>query len=285
VDGLERPLIARIRPVSGAIHAVAPHEAVAELESARLELERRTAALERSNMQLERFAHDVAHDLGEPLRTMSDVMLRLADECGAELDDRARAMLVTMVDELDRMQTLIGDLLEYSKYGAQPMERAPVDCHELVTQTIAVLEERIVEADARITCKHLPTINGYPTFLGQVFHNLISNALKFTRGDRPLEIEVSAVRRPSDPHPAVLELGPRQWQFCVRDNGIGIDSDQAGRVFDIFTRLNARDAYPGTGIGLSICKRAVEHHGGKIWVEPAGGGGSAFYFTIPDDAT
>jgi PAS domain S-box-containing protein len=280
------PATGRVVEVQAAARDVTERmEIEEELESASSELERRAAALERSNMQLERFAYDVAHDLGEPLRTMSEVMLSLAQQYGDEFDDEARAMLVTMVDGLDRMQTLVGDLLEYSRYGAEPMERMPVDCQALLSQTVTMLEECIAQHDARITYDSLPTIDAYPTFLGQVFHNLISNALKFGDADTPLIIEVTAVRRPSDSHLAVLGLQPCAWQFCVRDNGIGIDPGQAGRVFDIFTRLNAPDTYPGTGIGLSICKRAVEHHGGKIWVEPVEGGGSAFYFTIPDEPT
>jgi PAS domain S-box-containing protein len=242
-----------------------------ELEAARTELERRAAALERSNVQLERFACDVAHDLGEPLQVMAQASQRLAREHGDQLDDEARQLLVAMVDGLDRMQSLIGDLLAYSRFSFQPLERSSVDCSVLLEDTLGLLEESTRERSARVTFDQLPTLDAHPTQLGQVFLNLLSNALKFSRAGTPPVIHVGAVREPG------------AWRFSVRDNGIGIDPAVTPRAFEMFGRLNPPDAYAGTGMGLSICKRVAEHHGGRIWVEPAEGGGSVFCFTIADE--
>jgi PAS domain S-box-containing protein len=241
-----------------------------ELEMARAELERRAAALERSNVQLERFACDVSHDLGEPLQVMAQASQRLAREHGDRLDGEGRQLLVAMVDGLDRMQTLIGDLLAYSRFSFQPLERSPVDCSALLEDTLGLFEDSIYETSARVTFDELPIVDAHPTQLGQVFQNLLCNALKFSRAGTPPVIHVGAARAAGG------------WCFSVRDNGIGIDPAKTQRAFEMFGRLNPQNAYAGTGMGLSICKLVVEHHGGRIWVEPAEGGGSVFYFTILD---
>jgi PAS domain S-box-containing protein len=243
----------------------------ARLSRAHAELERQTAALKLSNVELERFAYDASHDLAEPLRMMAQSAGRLCREYGDSLDDDGRRLLVSLVDGLERAQTLIADLLEYSQVALSPLKREPIDCEALLGETLAVLEESIDEKRARITRDRLPTIHAHPTRLGQCFQNLLSNALKFAREDQALEIHVGAERQPGG------------WGFYVQDNGIGIDPSDADRAFELFGRLHPQDAYAGTGMGLSICRRVVEQHGGRIWVEPAPGGGSIFSFTIADE--
>jgi PAS domain S-box-containing protein len=229
------------------------------------------AELERSNRALEQFAYDVSHDLGEPIRVMSQVVERFALERGNRLDQSSRRLIVAITDGLERMRMLISDLLEYSRVSRDPPSRENVNCTALFCDTLKVLEETISEKQASVTCDSLPTVRAHPTQLRQVFQNLLSNALKFA-GDSPLRVHVSAARDE-----------PEAWCFSVEDNGIGIDSKDAGGVFEMFRRLNPTDSYAGTGMGLSICRRIVEHHGGRIWVESNEHRGSIFKFTIPDD--
>jgi PAS domain S-box-containing protein len=243
----------------------------ARLARAHAELEHQTAALKLSNVELERFAYDASHDLAEPLRLMAQFAGRLCRDYGARLDDDGQRLLVSLVDGLERTQTLIADLLEYSQVALSPLQPEPVDCSALVREALAVLEETIAEKRSRITCDPLPMIQGHPARLRQCFQNLLSNALKFASEDKALEIHVGAERQPGG------------WGFYVQDNGIGIDPSEAGRAFELFGRLHPQDAYAGTGMGLSICRRVVEQHGGRIWVEPAPGGGSIFSFTIADE--
>jgi hypothetical protein len=166
-----------------------------------------------------------------------------------------------------RMQRLINDLLTYSRVGRE-IELQPTDCHSVVDQEIASLQATIQESGAVIRCDSLPTVAADPTLLGQVFRNLIGNAIKF-RGDEPPEVHISA------------ETKDGHWVLAVRDNGIGIEPEYQERIFTIFERLHSVEEYPGTGIGLSICKKAVECWGGQIWVESQPGQGATFYFTAP----
>jgi PAS domain S-box-containing protein len=242
------------------------------LERAYAELERTNVELERSNVELEQFAYDASHDLGEPLRVMTQLALRLCQEHAGSMDEEAQRLAASIVDGLDRMQTLIADLLEYSRVSREPPLHQDVDCGVLLAETLELLEETIAEKEARIEVGALPVVRAHPTQLGQMFQNLLSNALKFSRDDSALTVEMSA------------ERGLGAWRFTVADNGIGIDPKHSERVFEMFRRLNPRDAYAGTGMGLSICKRIVERHGGRIWVEHRPEGGSAFCFTIPDRA-
>jgi signal transduction histidine kinase len=235
-----------------------------------IDLYERIRALESSNRALEHFAGDASHDLREPIRIMSLLAERLAAN---GLDEEGRRLLAGITDGLDRMRTLIGDLLEYSRVGGQPSERSAVNCESVLKETLDLLEETIAEKCATVTYGRLPVIDAHRCRLGQVFQNLISNALKFAREGSPLRVHVAAVRQDNG------------WCFTVRDNGIGIDPDMVAEVFEPFRRLHPRDAYAGTGIGLSICKRIIAHYGGRIWVQPGHDGGSAFCFTVPDYST
>ncbi|MBI3329283.1 MAG: hypothetical protein HYZ81_21595 [Nitrospinae bacterium] len=186
-----------------------------------------------------------------------------------QLDARADELIQHAVEGPRRMQALIDDLLAYSRVGTRGKPFEPTDCRALVQGVLGDLEVAIRESGAVVTVGSLPTVMADPTQLAQVFQNLLSNALKF-RGEQPSVIQISAERTPGT------------GVFSVRDNGIGIAPEYQERIFGIFQRLHTRREYPGTGIGLAICQKIVERHGGRIWVESAVGQGSIFYFTIPE---
>jgi PAS domain S-box-containing protein len=233
------------------------------------ELERRAAELERSNSDLQQFAYVASHDLSEPLRMVSSYVQLLSRRYEGQLDSDADEFIEFAVDGVNRMQRLIEDLLTYSRVGTSDYELAPVDCAALVEDTLGGMRATIADSGAIVTHDDLPTVQGDESQLRQLFQNLISNGIKFVKEDAP-RIEVSAERE------------RRAWRFSVADNGIGIDAQHADRIFAVFKRLHSREAYAGSGIGLSICKRIVERHHGRIWVEANDGGGSRFCFTIPD---
>jgi light-regulated signal transduction histidine kinase (bacteriophytochrome) len=195
----------------------------------------------------------------------------LARRYGDQLDTDAHEFIDFAVDGVNRMQRLIDDLLAYSSVGTSEYELEPVDLAALVEDTLEGMRATVTESGAEVLYSGLPTVVGDPGQLRQLFQNLISNGIKFVEDKQP-RIEVSA------------ERDGRDWRFRVADNGIGIDPNHADRIFEVFKRLHGRDAYPGSGIGLSICKRIVERHHGRIWVEPNEGGGSRFCFTIPASA-
>ena len=236
------------------------------------DLEQRLQALERSNAALEHFAHDASHDLAEPLRVMAQLARRLVATSDGHLGEEERRLLAGIVDGVDRMRMLISDLLECSVASEETSPRQPVDCGGLLTETLDLLQDSISEKGATVTHGKMPVVESHNGQLGQVFQNLISNALKFADDGVQLRIYVDAHREPG------------AWRFSVQDNGIGVDPEEVERVFERFCRLNTRDTFAGTGIGLSICRRIVARHGGRIWVEPALEGGSVFYFTIPDSS-
>jgi light-regulated signal transduction histidine kinase (bacteriophytochrome) len=187
---------------------------------------------------------------------------------GDQLDSDAHEFIEFAVDGVNRMQRLIDDLLAYSRVGTSEYRLERVDLAALVEDTLKGMRATVSESGAVVTQEGLPTVAGDPGQLRQLFQNLISNGIKFV-DDGPPRIHVSAKRE------------GRDWLFAVADNGIGIDPSHAERIFAVFKRLHGRDAYPGSGIGLSICKRIVERHHGRIWVEQNEGGGSRFCFTIP----
>jgi len=239
------------------------------LEHSHEEVEARTAELERSNRELDQFAAVTSHDLKEPLQTITVFAGLMNRDYRDQLDESGRTFLDSILASTDRMRTLIRDLLEFSRVGHGDLQSEEVPAEELIERARDNLAGQIVERGATVTIDSLPTVDVDPAQFCQVFQNLLSNALKFSDEEAP-QVHVSA--RPDGD----------DWRFAVRDNGIGIDPAQAERIFKPFARLGA--AKEGTGIGLAICQRIVEHHGGRIWVEAAPGGGSTFYFTIPNTA-
>jgi len=229
----------------------------------------RSEELERSNRELEQFAYVASHDLQEPLRMVASYTQLLARRYRDRLDADAEEFIGFAVDGVTRMQALINDLLAYSRVGTRGGAFAPVDTEAVLARVLASLGPAMEDAGAEVTHDPLPTVVGDAGQLGQLLQNLVANAIKF-RGEAPPRVHVSA------------ERGEGEWVFTVRDNGIGIDPAYADRIFVIFQRLHTRSEYPGTGIGLAICKKIVERHGGRIGFEPAPGGGTVFRFTIPD---
>ncbi len=223
--------------------------------------------LQQANEEFQQFANIVSHDLNEPLRTIGSFAQLLAQETQGKLDASANESMAFITDAAQRMQQMLTDLLAYTRVGQTPEFQA-VDTEALLMQVIEALQLRIAECGGTITYEPLPTVSGDATRLGLVFQNLIGNALKFC-GETPPRIHVSA------------QQVYGYWQFAVRDNGIGIDPKQAERIFQVFQRLHTRSQSPGTGIGLAICKKIIEQHGGRIWVESHPGEGSIFYFTMP----
>jgi PAS domain S-box-containing protein len=230
----------------------------------------RGAALARSNRELEQFAYIASHDLQEPLRMVGSYTQLLEQRYAAQLDDDAREFLRYAREGATRMRELIDALLSYSRIDSRAQPYRPVPMDQVLTVALTNLKASIEAANATVTRTALPTVDGDPLQLGQVLQNLIGNAIKF-RGPNPPHIWVSAERR-----------GP-VWQFSVRDDGIGILPEYQDRIFIIFQRLHSREEYPGTGIGLAVCKKVIERHGGRLWVESTGapGQGSSFYFTVP----
>ena len=194
----------------------------------------------------------------------------LAKRYQGKLDPDADEFIGFAVEGVERMERLINDLLEYSRVGTRGKPFEPTDSEAVLAETLENLKTGIQESRAEVTHDPLPTVNADALQLEQVFQNLIANAMKFRREDEPPRIHVSA------------EKSDHEWVFSVRDNGIGIAPEHVGRLFKIFERLHPADRYPGTGMGLAICKKIVERHGGRIWVESELGTGSTFYFTIPE---
>ena len=234
-------------------------------------LARQAAELTRSNADLEQFAYVASHDLQEPLRMVASYTQLLARRYRGTLDADADEFIGYVVEGVSRMQGLIHDLLAYSRVGTRELERREVELDRLVDQVLTDLGPAIEEAGAVVTRDALPRLRADERQIAQLFQNLIANALKF-RGQKPARVHISAEQ---------TEAG---WHFAVADNGIGIAPEFRDRIFVIFQRLHTREEYPGTGIGLSICKKIVERRGGRIWVENEAGEGTAFHFILPIDA-
>lgn len=256
---------------------------VAELDSSREQREiltRQTADLDaqavelrRSNAELEQFAYVASHDLQEPLRKVASFCQLLEKRYGDQLDDRARQYIDFAVDGAKRMQVLINDLLTFSRVGRVNDARLPVDLDQTLGKALANLDSAITDSGARIDRpEKLPEVVGDPTLVTMLWQNLVGNAVKFRHPDRPPHVRITCERDPED---------PGAWRLCVTDNGIGIPEEFEEKVFVIFQRLHSRDAYGGTGIGLALCKKIVEYHGGRIWIDTAHTDGTRFCFTIP----
>jgi PAS domain S-box-containing protein len=232
---------------------------------------RAQAALLRSNEELRQFAFAAAHDLQEPLRNISLHAQLLSARSTHKPDAQLDEPVGIMIESAQRMQTLIKDLLEYTEvidpYGTEPGQL--IDCNEVCRTALDNLSVAIAECAADVSVAPLPTMLSERTHLMQLFQNLIANALKYRAKERHAHIHVSAALRDA------------RWIFAVKDNGIGIAPEYHDRIFGVFKRLHGRDV-PGTGIGLAICKRVVDHHGGRLWLESEVGGGSTFYFTLPN---
>jgi light-regulated signal transduction histidine kinase (bacteriophytochrome) len=224
--------------------------------------------LARSNRDLEEFASVVAHDLRSPLLTIAGFCQLLSDEYGDRFDATAHEYLDQIVGGAKRMECLIDGILEYSRAGRPATPLRQVNMQSVFAQAIANLEGDIRQCNAQITSDPLPTIVGDHTQLVQVLQNLVANAIKFRRDETP-RVQVSATP---------IEGG---WRFAVEDNGIGIDEEHFERLFRAFQRLNGR-RYSGSGIGLSVCRKIVERHRGKIWLASTLGQGTTFYFTVAD---
>ena len=256
--------------VSGTIQDItAQRRSRAALRRSRRRLERAVADLERSNAGLEQFASVASHDLQEPLRMITSYLELLARRYSDRLDDDAREFIGYCVEGAERMKRLIDDLLAYSLVATAATEPSEsVDVTTVLRTVLRGLAPQIRECGAEVMHGPLPALRVDRVQLEQLLQNLIANAIKF-RGDRPPVIRVEA------------EWAGGEWVLSVRDNGIGIAAEFQDRVFNVFQRLHGRERYAGNGIGLSICKRIAERHGGRIWVEAAPGAGSTFFFAAP----
>jgi PAS domain S-box-containing protein len=269
-DGSEFPIDVGLTPVKthdgmAVLGVVAD---LSERKRAQEELDRQTRELQRSNAELEQFAYVAAHDLQEPLRMVASYTELLSQRYQGKLDEKADKYIHYAVDGARRMQRLIDDLLAYSRVTSQGKPLLPTQSAAVFAEVVETMHKRIEESGAELVCGALPVVNADQMQLAQLLQNLIGNAIKF-RSETPPRIHVEA-----------REHG-REWVFSVADNGIGIDMQNAERVFQMFQRLHERGRYEGNGIGLAIAKRIVERHHGRIWVESQPGKGTTFYFTLP----
>lgn len=225
--------------------------------------------LEAKNVELEQFAYIVSHDLQEPLRTLSGLVTLMENLNPNKLNTDVQIYIRYISEVTNRMRGLVKGILDYSILGKE-LNIQNVDLNIVIERIKFDLSAQINERSARIDCKHLPIVRVHEATIGTLFQNLISNGLKFNREGIAPHIIVSVEKEKSE------------WVFSIEDNGIGLDKKFANKIFGIFQRLHSRSEYPGSGIGLAHCKKIVEFHGGRIWVESDGNSGSRFYFTLPE---
>ena len=242
---------------------------IVRIDRARQRIQQRSSELARSNADLEQFAYVASHDLSEPLRKVTNFSQLLERQYADQLDEKARQYIVFMVDGAKRMQTLINDLLDFSRVGRSSENFVPVDLEAALARAVGNLEEPIAEANAVIEHDPLPTVPGEATLLTALLQNLVSNAVKYHSPDRPCRVHLSAEQQGDD------------WLLTIDDNGIGVDPQYADRIFTIFQRLHLRDQYAGTGIGLALCRRILDFHRGRIWLAEKDEPGARFQFTLP----
>lgn len=240
-----------------------------DLYTQREEILKLNTTLTRSNEELERFAYICSHDLQEPVRIMKSYAELVQQKYQSLLDDKGKQYLQFITNHAKHMQQMIRDILDFSRVGREEVTLEEVDCNLLLGEVLSELAPLSKEKNIQIAYSPLPIFIANPTIIRVLFQNLIGNAVKFQDGTRTPDVRLSAERLPDG------------WQFCVRDNGIGIEPEFHDRVFTIFQRIHHREDYPGMGIGLSTCKKLVELCGGNIWFESTPGTGSIFYFTIP----
>jgi len=271
-DGTEFPVEISLSPLEteeGMLVSSAIRD-ITERKRAEDEIARRDKELAQSNAELQQFAYVASHDLQEPLRTIAAYTKLLARRYKGKLDSDADDFVGFIVDGATRMQELIGDLLSYARVTTKGKTLQPVNTQELVARAVATLKSAVDETAATVTTDPLPTLTADGSQLERLFQNLIGNAIKY-HGPAAPTIHISA------------QWNGKEWLFSVRDNGIGIDPQYAQQIFVIFQRLHGKGEYEGTGVGLAVCKKIVEGHGGTIWVESALGNGATFYFTIPSE--
>jgi light-regulated signal transduction histidine kinase (bacteriophytochrome) len=242
---------------------------ITDRKLAEQERERLLSDLARSNKELEHFAYVASHDLQEPLRMVTSFLQLLQRRYEGRLDEKADEYIHFAVDGVDRMHNLIEALLSYSRITKRGAEFKPVNADHALSHALANLTAAIAETGATVTTDSLPTISGDETQLVQLFQNLIGNGIKYQKAGARAVVHISAKQDGAN------------WVFSVQDNGIGIEAQHFDAVFQIFQRLHTRSQYPGTGIGLAICKRIVERHHGRIWIESSPGQGTTFFFTMP----
>lgn len=256
-------------------------EKIEEEHQAREELARTARRLEISNRDLRQFTYVISHDLQEPLRMVSKFVQLLSTQCQGERDEETKEYIRFAADGAHRMQEMIKSILRYSRVNYSLGEDEWVDLDLVLDDVLSDLRFRLEESGATVTRESLPRIRGNRVQIGQVFLNLLTNSIKY-RSERPLEIHISEISSPIDEAGGKRGNGDTKGfvKIGVRDNGIGIPAEDRERIFLIFQRIDERHRYPGTGMGLAICKRIVEKHDGRIWVEPIPGGGATFFFTF-----
>ncbi len=269
-NGLEFPVEVSLSPIktTEGMHIISVIRDISERKRTQTLLAKQAAELARSNKELEEFAYVASHDLQEPLRMVTSYLQLLARRYKGQLDADADEFIAFAVDGAARMKNLIEDLLTYSRVTRHGQNFTDIACNDVLQAVLTDLKFAITDAQAEVKADALPVVTGDRPQLRQLFQNLISNALKFRSGKQP-EIRISVLREGDD------------WLFSVGDNGIGIAPEYFERIFVIFQRLHDSKTHSGTGIGLAVCRRIVERHGGRIWVESQEGHGATFYFTFP----